>query len=179
MIRDGEYLYHLFSRDFGKITVWANKKRKIAPIDSGSIISAAISTREGKNSFERSETKRVVHTEGLDYAGLSNILRLLKVIHDLYPEWIPNTTIFADYQENLDLLENREQNEFLIELFLLKLLKNSGVISSRNDSENPLSILYHSIDRKPLRSVCLEWPENTILTQIRRVNDFSLAAYLG
>ena len=85
-IRDGEYLYHLFSRDFGKIRAWGNKRKKLPAVDHGSVVQCLLSTKQGKNTIESSEVVRTIQTDNTDYRCLLNILNCLRTVDSISPE---------------------------------------------------------------------------------------------
>jgi recombinational DNA repair protein (RecF pathway) len=79
-IKENKNIFYLFSKDFGKISVWLKESKLKYPIDLGCIINCVIKTKDNVNSVDSYKLKKVVDYSNLNFESIENILDLLNYI---------------------------------------------------------------------------------------------------
>lgn len=180
-VSDGDSLYELFTKDFGKIRTWVSKKKRITPADHGSILHCTISTKQNRNSLESGTIKHAIKTDDLDYSSLIGILRCLQTTATITLPGVVNTSLFEDYHISLPFFETREKSERARELFLMKLFKTHGMGWKREIEKESIIFrkIYTNIEKYPLRAFFhIAELNDTILQEIRQMNQVCMSPYL-
>lgn len=180
-ISDGDSLYELFTKDFGKIRTWVSKKRRITLADHGSILHCTISTNKNRNNLESGTVKYAIKPNDLDYSNLIGILSCLQTTATITPPGVVNASLFEDYHSSLPFFETREKSEKARELFLMKLFKTHGMGWKRQLEKESMVFrkIYANIEKYPLRAFFhIKELNNTILQEIRETNQICMSPYL-
>ena len=123
LIRDNKGFCDLFTKDFGKVSVWITESKIKTPIDIGGIIHVQIKVEGTKNTLQSYKIKRSVQYSTLAYIHIKNILSILTLIHKTIPEGLPNISIYEDYLNTLPYLEDINANIIAKNMIELKLTK--------------------------------------------------------
>ena len=127
LIRDRDCLYHVFSRDYGRISVWSRVTPTFPLVDTGAIVSFSISTSSGANRDQGHSVRRTVHTDGLDARSILGILHVVAMIEKCLPEGVIHRDIFDAYRDSLPHFEHPTDSEKNVGIFLLGLAETLGI----------------------------------------------------
>ena len=105
-IGDQEFVYELWSRDFGKIRAFAKEKKNESRADTGSFIQANLETKGEKNRLVSFKLRKNVSSEKMDYASAVAYLKVVSTLSGTLPEGIPNKKLFEAYLESLPHFES-------------------------------------------------------------------------
>jgi DUF438 domain-containing protein len=181
-IKDNKNLYHIFSKDYGRINSWCKEQKNWHHADIWCIVNCAIDTNQNINKIRSYKVKKVLDYTNLNYKSIENILHLINLILKITPEWVSNSNILKDYDSSLEYFEDNTKNEKCTELFKLKLVKYSWFWSNLNnfDATKNLKRLYSVIDKYDIKTVyTIKWVEPDLIDELRRYNNESIRNYLS
>lgn len=124
-IGDQEFVYELWSRDFGKIRAFAKEKKNESRADTGSLIQANVDTKGEKNRLVSFKLRKNVSSENMDYRSAVTFLKVVSTLSTSLPEGVPNRKLFEAYECSLGHFES-EGCRKASAIFLSKLAKTLG-----------------------------------------------------
>ncbi len=152
-IGDREFVYELWSRDFGKIRAFAKEKRTETFPDVGSLIQANIETKGEKNRLVSFKIRKNVSSEAMDYGSAISFLKTVSALSKSLPEGVPNHSLFESYVDALTFFEGAE-NARTTAAFLTKLAKTMGTYSLPETASPLLRKFEKAIERYGVAAVC-------------------------
>jgi len=178
--RDKKVLYAIFSKEYGKITVWAKQNKFGCFADIGAIINCSVTTRRSINEASAVKIKQSVNAEQLHYEEVFHLLQLLAMYDTLLPENLPYHNLYVDYIHAMSTLENPKYNHLAIELLKLKIIKMTGIGDLEIiDRHEEIKKIYAHIETKRMSGLPLqEFLEKNILFPLKTMNASLLNTYL-
>ncbi len=127
LLRDRDCLYSVFSREYGRISVWSRVTPSFPLVDTGAIVSFQLSTQSGKNKDHGHTVRRTIHTDHLGSGEILGILGVIATMERCLPEGIQHCEVFDAYRDSLPYLESPATHEKNREIFLLALAETLGI----------------------------------------------------
>ncbi|MDQ1344108.1 MAG: rep/recomb RecO protein [Patescibacteria group bacterium] len=124
-IGDHEFVYELWSREFGKIRAFAKEKKNECRADTGSVIQANVETKGERNRLVSFKVRKNLSSEKMDYAAAVAFLKTVSALSSALPEGIPNRKLFEAYEASLPYYEKGECRKASA-ILLSKLAKTLG-----------------------------------------------------
>ncbi len=160
-IRDSKTRVIFFSREYGRITCWYNKKW--FSWDIGDICDAYIDRYQWENQLKNIDIKDRINIRW-QYASIIAFLEIIKTILLLLPEANPHMNIFDDYvfliRKMRSSPEDMTHSHYI--LFQLRTLKHLGHIDGRLFAINPrLMYIDRNITSTPIKTILESKPLTT------------------
>ncbi len=180
-IQESKNIFYLFSKDFGKVSVWFSESKSKNPIDLGSIINCVIKVNKWINSCNNYKLKSVIDYSNLSHKSIENILDLLNYFWKLMPEWIPHPDIFDDYKYSLPYLEKNETNNKITALLKLKLLRKCWITIHLDEfkASNNLKKIFNAVINMKFESLLkIKWIEEDLINELNKYNNSSFERFI-
>ncbi|HRI36210.1 MAG TPA: recombination protein O N-terminal domain-containing protein [bacterium] len=126
--REKDILYRIFSREYGKISVWVKMSSTRPLLDLGTIARFTVQVKPNKNLCREYSIERSVDPGLLDYARLRNFLDVVARLSANLPERLEYPSLFDDYVASFDRLLDPERFRFCTGVFLLRLGNLLGIL---------------------------------------------------
>jgi DNA repair protein RecO len=171
-IRDTMSMIVLFTRDFGKLRVFVPHKKRSFVADTGSLLHCRLKVKGTITTLEEATVRKTPHRDELCYHEVYNLLSIIDAIEKIMPEGASNQRVYDDYKELIPFLESRSTNTLAKELFVLKMLKSMGYVSSEKiTGHKDVPTIHANIERVRLRDWCIKHPiASSLLSEIRKLN---------
>jgi recombinational DNA repair protein (RecF pathway) len=151
-VGEQEFVYELWSREFGKIRAFAKEKKVEARADVGSVIQANIETKGEKNRLVSFKLRKNVSSDAMDYEAAVSFLKTVSALSKSLPEGIPNRSLFESYVEALPFFESTD-NSKTVAAFLTKLAKALGTYCVPENASPLLRKFERAVERYDLATV--------------------------
>lgn len=148
-----DFVYELWSRDFGKIRAFAKEKRQEARADTGSLIQANVDTKGERNRLVSFKLRKNVSPENLGYDGALSFLKTVASLSSCLPEGVPNATLFSHYVASLPFFENRDSARKASAIFLMKLARTLGTYKSPENASVTLRKFEAAVDAYDVKTL--------------------------
>lgn len=177
IIREKNIRVVVFTRDYGKVTIWY--KKQLTGVDIGDIARVVIKRENAINIAKSIETKHYLMSKKWTFETLFAFLCLLKTIKLCTADEVLSPQIFDDYEKSLKIFsENFSLNAIL--LFEMRLFKNLGSLNPDFFREDKiLSYIYDKISSTPLERILKSQKlQENHQEIIKKSNLFSLSTFL-
>lgn len=171
----------IFTKDFGKIKAWLTESKTKSPIDIGNIYNFSIKTNNNINKIDNYKSKKIFNLAWLDFYRINLILELIAAFDKVLPEWMVFDSIFDDYYNNFEHINNPQQNTKIINLLMLKLFKKIWIAKT---PANQYSINFQKIYSVILsfqigKILEIKWINDNEINEIKKYNTDTLQSYLN
>lgn len=135
-ISESEFVYELWSREFGKIRAFTKEKKIESKLDVGSLFQATIDTKGNTNRLVSCKLRRNLSTESLDYTSTLGFLKIVDTLSRSLPEGVPNIPLFDEFTICHPFFERTVDGRKTGIFFLLKLAKTLGTFETPKDASD-------------------------------------------
>lgn len=136
-VGEHEFVYVLWSREFGKIRAFAKEKKNESRADTGSLIQANLETKGDKNRLVSFKLRKNLSPEKMDYAAAIAFLKTVSAFSAALPEGVPNQKLFEAYADSLPYFESGECRKAAA-ILLSKLAKTLGTYALPENATDTL-----------------------------------------
>ncbi|PID83969.1 hypothetical protein CSB09_03575 [Candidatus Gracilibacteria bacterium] len=175
-IREKQMHITLFSREYGKISVWYYKKHFSG--DIGDIISCIVERKTTINTVKSYQIKNHLIRKKWTYAPLLQFLCIVKSIDQAFADYDTAEYIYDDYTTALKATP--EQISYDQSLLLqMRILKYTGLLDPNFFSNDPvLEYMYKQITKTPLERILKTKPlKKTWQSTIEKSNLYTLSEF--
>jgi DNA repair protein RecO len=151
--REKDVLYRIFSREYGKISVWVKMSSTRPLLDLGAVAKFTVQVKPSKNTCREYSVLRMVDPSGLDYERLKNFLDVVARLSASLPERLEYPSLFDDYLSSFDALLDAGRFRFATGVFLLRLGKLLGILPATDSGEPVVAKIATALDLYPIERV--------------------------
>ncbi len=150
-IREKQFHITLFSREYGKISVWCYKKH--FSWDIWDIISCSVERKNNINKLKNFSIRHHLIKKHWEYTTLIQFLYTIKSISEVFAEYDNASYIYDDY--TITLKNTGESISYDQSLLLqMRILKYSGLLNPSFFENDPvLDYIYKNITKTPLSKI--------------------------
>ncbi len=152
-VRDKKIGVHLFTREYGKVFCWYNKKS--FHHDIGDIVCLYIERNEGNNAIKNISSSIWVPLENWSYSGLYNFMEIVWLFGKGIADGDPHISIFDDYKNLLMSIRLWIRLEkYHYDLYKFRILKHLWVIHiSEKDISPVINYIHTNISKVPINTL--------------------------
>jgi len=168
-LKEKDFIYDIFTYDYGKIKVQKKEWKKEKTLDLWYIINCEIETKEWKDihKIKNIKIKSQFICDNKDFKTINEYLSIIGIIHKKLPSWIEFKDIFELFQEINDKNNIDECKLILAKLKVIDLLWELKV---DNNNELVRKIL-RFINKNRIKDILkLSWINNELLIKLRNLN---------
>lgn len=146
-LNEKQEMFVIFSKEFGKITVFSKINKKEKMLDLGSIFNFEAQVKS-ENSVNDMKNITLIHQfeyTSWSYEMLIEFMELLKILSDFCPKWIPNNEIY----------------EIFLSLRKIKTISREKIIFAKIKLYDILGLLDPNINHLWIKKICTFIAQNS------------------
>lgn len=123
-VKDKDFIYDIFTFDYGRIKVQKKEHKKEKSLDLGYIINCEIETKEQRDihKIKNIKIKKEFNCENKDFATINEYLTIIWLVYNKLPEWLVFKDVFEIVDEVNDTNNIDEMKLILSRLKVINLL---------------------------------------------------------
>lgn len=167
-VRERDFIYDIFTYDYGKIKVQKKEWKKEKSLDLGYIISCEIETKESRDihKIKNLKIKSEFSYLNKDFAVINEYLNIIGIVYQKIPFWLE----FKDVFELLEELNNQTSiDEIKLVLARLKVIDLIWELRIE-DSDKTVEKILKFINKNRLKEIFrLTWIDNDLKEKLKKL----------
>ncbi len=168
-VKDRDFVYDIFTYDYGRIKVQKKELKKEKSLDLGYIINCEIETKETRDihKIKNIKIKSEFRCDGKDYATINEYLKIIWTMYHKLPEWL----VFKDIFELVEEINDKKNlDEIKLILSRLKIINLLWELKIDSNDEIIWKILKFINNNKIKDILKLSWIDYELLIKLKNLN---------
>ncbi|MFA5917198.1 MAG: recombination protein O N-terminal domain-containing protein [Candidatus Gracilibacteria bacterium] len=168
-VKDKDFIYDIFTFDYGRIKAQKKEHKKEKSLDLGYIINCEIETKEQRDihKIKNIKIKKEFNCENKDFATINEYLTIIGLVYNKLPEGI----VFKDVFEIIEEINDTNNiDEIKLILSRLKVINLLGELNLMHEDELVQKVLKFINSNKLKEIFKLNGFDEVIKEKLRRIN---------